>query len=167
MAAMSYRASVAATLAQGARVRSDDGRLDAALSTPVELGGAAPAEGTNAEQLLAAGYAACFLSALRYVAVQRGDGDLPGDAQVTATVQVDQQDRRRFGGTITLDVQIPSLGEAAGELIEAAQQAWPYADYITPGQPVSVNGFRAPEPRSIGADQPPKADLTAGGEGYA
>ena len=64
----------------------EDGALTLSLSTPKALGGAG-GEGTNPEQLFASGYAACFLSALKFIA-GRQKQRLPDDASVTVTVGI-------------------------------------------------------------------------------
>ncbi|MWP02979.1 Ohr family peroxiredoxin, partial [Escherichia coli] len=61
-----YRANARATGGRDGRAITDDGRLDVRLTTPTELGGAG-GEGTNPEQLFAAGYSACFLGAIKFV----------------------------------------------------------------------------------------------------
>ncbi|WP_447406506.1 Ohr family peroxiredoxin, partial [Clostridium perfringens] len=66
--------------------RSEDGRVDVQLSTPRELGGAG-GEGTNPEQLFAAGYSACFIGALK-VAGQQMKVKVPDDVAVTAKVGI-------------------------------------------------------------------------------
>jgi lipoyl-dependent peroxiredoxin len=68
----SYTTAATAMAGEATRVRSDDGRLELALSTPTELGGPG-GDGTNAEQLLASGYAACFFSALQYAAARSAE----------------------------------------------------------------------------------------------
>ena len=64
-----YRAHATATGGREGHAKSSDGALDVKLSTPKELGGAG-GDGTNPEQLFAAGYSACFLGALKHVASQ-------------------------------------------------------------------------------------------------
>jgi len=85
-----YRASAKATGGRDGRAVSSDNALDVKLSTPKELGGAG-GEGTNPEQLFAAGYSACFLGAMKFVAATGGPGactvedffDCHGDAPFT------------------------------------------------------------------------------------
>ena len=76
-----YAATVTATGGRDGSARSEDGVLDVQLSTPRELGGAG-GPGTNPEQLFAAGYSACFLGALKFVAA-RGKVQLPASTRVT------------------------------------------------------------------------------------
>ena len=81
-----YRTSATTTGGRDGGVRSEDGHLQAKLSTPKELGGPG-GEGTNPEQLFAAGYSACFLSALKFAGHQM-KVQLPQDVSVKATIGV-------------------------------------------------------------------------------
>src|SRR6478735_6823574 len=81
-----YTAHASATGGRDGRAVTDDKHLDVRLTTPKELGGAG-GEGTNPEQLFAAGYSACFLSALTLAGHQM-KVDLPQDVSVKATVGV-------------------------------------------------------------------------------
>ena len=104
-------------------VVSSDQRLDLDLALPPEMGGSG--DGTNPEQLFAAGYAACFHSALRIVA-RRAKVD-PGDSAVTAQVGIGP-DGDAFGLVVTLIIHIPGLErEQTRELAEAAHQVCPYS----------------------------------------
>ena len=104
-------------------VVSSDQRLDLDLAPPPEMGGSG--DGTNPEQLFAAGYSACFHSALRVVA-RRAKVD-PGDSTVTAQVGIGP-DGDAFGLVVTLIIHIPGLErEQVRELAEAAHQVCPYS----------------------------------------
>jgi len=104
-------------------VVSSDQRLDLDLALPPEMGGSG--NGTNPEQLFAAGYAACFHSALRIVA-RRARVD-PGDSTVSAEVGIGPEGDA-FGLVVTLIISIPGLErEQARELAEAAHQVCPYS----------------------------------------
>jgi Ohr subfamily peroxiredoxin len=104
-------------------VVSSDQRLDLDLAPPPEMGGSG--DGTNPEQLFAAGYAACFHSALRIVA-RRARVD-PGDSTVSAEVGIGPEGEA-FGLVVTLIISIPGLErEQARELAEAAHQVCPYS----------------------------------------
>lgn len=81
-----YKATATSTAGRDGRAVSSDGVLDVKLSTPKELGGAGGAA-TNPEQLFAAGYSACFLSALKYVASQQ-KVLVSSDAKITAEVGI-------------------------------------------------------------------------------
>ncbi|MCF6556604.1 Ohr family peroxiredoxin, partial [Escherichia coli] len=81
-----YRANARATGGRDGRAITDDGRLDVRLTTPTELGGAG-GEGTNPEQLFAAGYSACFLGAIKFVGA-RDKIRVPADVSVQGTVGI-------------------------------------------------------------------------------
>ena len=104
-------------------VVSSDGRLDFDLAMPPEMGGTG--NGTNPEQLFAAGYSACFHSALRLVAAKAGIH--PGDTTVAAQVGIGPEGEA-LGLVVTLVIQMPGLDrERARELAEAAHQVCPYS----------------------------------------
>jgi lipoyl-dependent peroxiredoxin len=112
----------------GAVISSDD-RLDLELSRPAAMGGD-DGPGTNPEQLFAAGYAACFHSAMRYGAQSLG---LPRDAlegaHVTARVHFDKQGPAEFGLAVELVSTLPKLErEQAQQLVEATHQICPYSN---------------------------------------
>jgi osmotically inducible protein OsmC len=104
-------------------VVSSDQRIDFDLALPPEMGG--DGNGTNPEQLFAAGYSACFHSALRVVA-RRAKLD-PGASTVSAEVGIGP-DGEAFGLVVTLIISIPGLErEQVRELAEAAHQVCPYS----------------------------------------
>ncbi len=106
-------------------VTSEDGVLDQDLSVPKEMGGAGGA-GTNPEQLFAAGYSACFHSALQLVA--RREKVRVTDSSVTAEVGIGKQGEG-FGLRVELVVALPGVERAAGEkLVDAAHQVCPYSN---------------------------------------
>ena len=106
-------------------VRSSDGFIDTDVRTPVELGGGGGA--TNPEQLFAAGYSACFLSALRRAA--RGASDDVDGAEITAEVGIGMGAERAFGLAVTLKVSLPRVGrDRAEELVAAAHRVCPYSN---------------------------------------
>jgi osmotically inducible protein OsmC len=106
---------------------SADGRLRVRLDLPGALGGD-NREGTNPEQLFAAGYAAAFLSAIRRMADREGLTLAP-DSNVTATISlagdaVDEDCRL----SVSLTVDLPGLGDGdARRIVSAAHAACPYA----------------------------------------
>jgi Ohr subfamily peroxiredoxin len=105
-------------------VQSDDGFVDADVRMPPELGGGGGA--TNPEQLFAAGYAACFHSALRLVAAQ-SDVDTT-DSAVSATVHIGP-DGPGFGLGVELDVSLPNATpEAAQHVADQAHKVCPYSN---------------------------------------
>ncbi|AVH23244.1 organic hydroperoxide resistance protein [Nocardia cyriacigeorgica] len=121
-----YTAEATATGAgRGGHVRSTDAALDLDLSIPKELGGAGGA-GTNPEQLFAAGFAACFHSALQVVA-RREKVALDGTS-VTGAVGIGP-DGVGYGLTVALTVDLPGIEREQGEaLIAAAHQVCPYSN---------------------------------------
>ena len=106
---------------------SEDGQLSVDVRVPKEMGG--PGGGTNPEQLFAAGYAACFHSALK-VAGRLESADLT-DSQVSASVGLGRQQSGGFGLTVALDIHTPHLdGSSALELAHKAHQLCPYSNAI-------------------------------------
>jgi Ohr subfamily peroxiredoxin len=106
-------------------VQSIDGVLSADVRMPVELGGAGGA--TNPEQLFAAGYAACFHSALKLVAGQLG-GDAT-DSEVVADVSIGVLPSGGFGLAVQLEVTLPAMDhEAAEVMVKAAHEVCPYSN---------------------------------------
>ena len=104
---------------------SDDGLLDIDLRIPKEMGGEGGA--TNPEQLFAAGYAACFHSALKLVAAQQGL-DVSG-TEVSASVGIGMLDSGGFGLAVELDVYAPNLERAvAEELAATTHTVCPYSN---------------------------------------
>jgi osmotically inducible protein OsmC len=106
-------------------VTSDDDVLDLDLAVPTSMGGPG-GDLTNPEQLFAAGYAACFHSALKVVA-QRSKVSAEGSI-VAASVGIGQQGQG-FGLTVALQVTLPDLDPAeAQQLVEQAHQVCPYSN---------------------------------------
>jgi len=107
------------------RARSLDGRLDVRLDTPEELGG--NGDGTNPEQLFAAGFAACFQSAMHLVA-RSCEIDL-ADSSVTAEVDLGSTGSGTYGVGVRLLVSVPALDAAAArDLAEATEKVCPYSN---------------------------------------
>src|SRR5512138_181023 len=106
-----YKTSAKATGGRDGTAATLDGALDVKLATPKELGGGGGA-GNNPEQLFAAGYAACFIGAMKFVASQGGP-KVPSDASVTATVGIGPRSEGGFGLDIALDVSLPGLSAGA------------------------------------------------------
>ncbi|MFD3810313.1 organic hydroperoxide resistance protein [Rhodococcus sp. NPDC058639] len=121
-----YTAEALATGAgRNGHARTSDGKLDVDLAMPTEMGG--NGEGTNPEQLFAAGYAACFHSALQMIARQE-KADI-SDSAVGARVGIGPTDGGGFGLAVTLEVTLPKLStEQARELTEKAHQVCPYSN---------------------------------------
>jgi len=121
-----YTAKSTATGGRDGRAVSSDQVLSVALSTPRELGGAG-GPGTNPEQLFAAGYSACFLSALKFVAGKQKVA-LPADSSVTGTVGIGPI-ATGFGLKVELAISVPNAPrEQVQQLVEAAHQVCPYSN---------------------------------------
>lgn len=119
-----YTASVHVTGGRTGTARSSDGRLDLALSTP---GG--PGEGTNPEQLFAAGWSACFEGALGIAARSRGI-TLPDELAIDTEIDL-RRGEDGFSLAARLAVHIPGVdGEVARQLIEAAHRTCPYSKAV-------------------------------------
>ena len=122
-----YTTRATATGGRDGRSATADGTLDVKLSTPKELGGAGGG-GNNPEQLFAAGYAACFLGALKFVAGQE-KVRVPENSRVTATVGIGPRSEGGFGITADLTVSLPGLDKAQAEaLVDKAHQVCPYSN---------------------------------------
>ncbi|MFE3741191.1 organic hydroperoxide resistance protein [Streptomyces sp. NPDC059096] len=127
--------AVATANGREGRAVSSDGRLDLPLAMPPALGG--NGEGTNPEQLFAAGYAACFASALGLVG-SKAKVDT-SDVSVTAEVGIGKDDTS-FGLTVTLRVELPdSLAGETGELlVKQAHEVCPYSKATRGNIPVEL-----------------------------
>lgn len=122
-----YKTSAKATGGRDGHAATLDGTLDVKLTTPKELGGAG-GEGNNPEQLFAAGYAACFIGAMKFVASQGGP-KVPSDVAVTATVGIGPRSAGGFGLDVELAVSLPGLAkDEAAALVEKAHQICPYSN---------------------------------------
>ncbi|WP_137971291.1 organic hydroperoxide resistance protein [Pseudomonas sp. F(2018)] len=123
---IAYRAYAEATGGRDGRAISSDGVLDVALTTPKELGGAG-GEGTNPEQLFAAGYSACFLGAMKFVA-GRDKLAMPKDASIEGVVGIGAIPDG-FGIEVELRISLPGMDqEQAQTLIERAHIVCPYSN---------------------------------------
>ena len=112
----------------GGRSRTDDGKIDVSLSVPKAMGGD-DGPGTNPEQLFAAGYAACYLGALRLVSKDAGTPVGP-DTQVRSGVGFGKNDHGEgFNISVDLEVTDHGLDQATIDvLIEKAHQVCPYSN---------------------------------------
>lgn len=130
--------------AEGGRegwVKSDDGALDLALTTPKELGGEGKF-GVNPEQMFAAGYAACFIGALKFVCAQEKQR-LPSATQVSGEVgigPISTQSAEGFNVEVTLNITLPELERTAALiLIEKAHAVCPYSNATRGNIDVTLN----------------------------
>lgn len=122
-----YSTSARATGGRDGRAEVIDGSLDIKLTTPKELGGAG-GEGSNPEQLFAAGYAACYLNAMKFI-VTRNGGKFPAEASVTATVGIGPNTEGSYGLDVALSVSLPGFSAAdAKALMEKAHHVCPYSN---------------------------------------
>ncbi len=116
-----YTAKAHTTGGRDGASRSDDGRLEVKLSSPGASG-----TGTNPEQLFAAGWSACFLSAMRVVAGKM-KVTLPADVAIDAEVDLGTT-QGAYGLAARLNVSLPGMDrQAAQELVDAAHQVCPYS----------------------------------------
>ncbi len=107
---------------------TDDGKVDVQLSVPKDMGGPG-GDGTNPEQLFAAGYSACFLGALRAVGA-REKTPIPPEASVSAAVGIGQRDDKAgFGLAVELTINAPGLArETVEDLVAKAHIMCPYSN---------------------------------------
>ncbi|MES2152422.1 MAG: organic hydroperoxide resistance protein [Pseudomonadota bacterium] len=122
-----YTASAVATGGRDGRATSSDKALDVQLSTPKQLGGAG-GPGTNPEQLFAAGYAACFLSAMKLVGGALKT-PIPADTSIHAEVGIGPNDKGGFGLSVKLAVSTPGMDQAAAQaVVNKAHEVCPYSN---------------------------------------
>lgn len=121
-----YTAQSTATGGREGQAQSSDHALKVKLSTPKELGGAG-GDGTNPEQLFAAGYSACFIGAMKAVAAREKIA-LPADVSVTGKVGIGPSGSA-FALDVDLHISIPGFERAKAEaLVEKAHQVCPYSN---------------------------------------
>ena len=128
--------AIATASGRDSRAVASDGKLDVKLALPVEMGG--DGAGTNPEQLFAAGYAACFASAMNLVA-RRMKVDV-ADAAVTAEVGLGPTGAGGFTLEVTLRVELPEHidAETGRELLDAAHHVCPYSNATRGNIPVEI-----------------------------
>ena len=121
-----YRAQATATGGRDGRAVVPEGKLDLKLTTPRELGGAG-GEGTNPEQLFAAGYSACFLGAMKFVA-GRDKIAIPADVSINGNVGIGVIPNG-FGIEVELKISLPGMDRAAAQaLVDKAHIVCPYSN---------------------------------------
>ena len=133
-----YTAEATAVGGREGHIKSSDGVLDARLALPKQLGGPGGAA-TNPEQLFAAGYAACFESAVRFVA--REQKVTLTETAVTAQVGVGPRSAGGFGLTVALKVALPGVDRAVAEslITFAHDNICPYSHATRGNVEVSVS----------------------------
>jgi lipoyl-dependent peroxiredoxin len=118
---------------EGGASRTDDGWLEVKLSSP-----GSPSTGTNPEQLFAAGWSACFLSAIKFAAGKRKIA-LPLDVAIDAEADLGTT-RGAYGLAARLNVSLPGLeDEVARALVDAAHQLCPYSNATRGNIDVAIN----------------------------
>ncbi|MBB2486457.1 organic hydroperoxide resistance protein [Mitsuaria sp. WAJ17] len=121
-----YTATATATGGRQGSAESSDGKLKIDLSTPRELGGAG-GDGTNPEQLFAAGYSACFIGAIKAVAAKQKIA-VPNEVSITSDVGIGPIPQG-FGIQVAMRISLPGMERAAAQaLIDAAHQVCPYSN---------------------------------------
>ena len=137
--AVLYTAQASATGGRAGRAVSDNGVLDVTLTVPKELGGDG-ATGTNPEQMFAAGYSACFLGALKFVAGKE-KVKIPDDAKITTRVGIGpRDDGTGFGIEVAISAELPGIErELAEKLVAAAHIVCPYSHAMRTSTEVPVS----------------------------
>ena len=121
-----YTADVSTRGGRSGRVESSDGHLNMPLSTPQGMGGQG-GSGTNPEQLFAAGYAACFGSAVQYAASLKKIET--GEVMVQAQVGIGPSDKEGYEVAVGLEVTLPKLSQKDAEaLVAEAHRICPYSN---------------------------------------
>jgi len=137
-----YTAVATANGGRRGTAASESGQIDVKIAIPQELGG--NGEGTNPEELFAAGYAACFGSALQTVAAM--EKKRVKDVSITARVGLGQLEGGRFGLEVKLEALVPGLEQGeAEELVAKAHKACPYSNATRGNIPVELE-VRVSEP---------------------
>lgn len=122
-----YTTKARATGGRDGSAQTLSGSFNVKLATPKELGGAG-GEGNNPEELFAAGYAACFLGAMKFVAGQE-EISLPSDTAITSTVGIGPRSEGGFGLEIALEASVPGMDVATAEsLVAKAHEVCPYSN---------------------------------------
>lgn len=120
-----YRAEATSTGGRDGRSVSSDNKLEVKLAVPKEMGG--NGEGTNPEQLFAAGYSACFMGAMKFVATQQKI-TMPSDAKITGKVGIGPIPQG-FGIEAELVISLPGMDRSAAQaLVDKAHQVCPYSN---------------------------------------
>ncbi len=132
-----YTTKATATGGRDGQAATADGSFKVKLATPKELGGGG-GPGNNPEQLFAAGYAACFLGAMKFVASQGGP-KVPADTTVTSTVGIGPRSEGGFGIDVGLEISLPGLPKKEAEdLVAKAHQVCPYSNATRNNVPVRL-----------------------------
>ncbi|MTH96086.1 organic hydroperoxide resistance protein [Roseibium sp. RKSG952] len=132
-----YTTTATATGGRDGHASTEDGAFDVKLGTPKELGG--NGQGNNPEQLFAAGYAACFLGAMKFAASQGQHAKVPASASVSATVGIGPRPDKGFGLTVALEITLPGVEfDAAEALVAEADTICPYSHAVRDNIEVTI-----------------------------
>ena len=127
-----YTAHAHTTGGRDGASRTDDGRLDIKLTPPGQ-----PGNGTNPEQLFAAGYAACFMGAMKAVSAKLKVA-VPADAAIDSEVDLGPTSHG-YGIAVRMKISLPGLdAEAAKQLVAAAHEVCPYSNATRGNIPVEL-----------------------------
>ena len=130
-----YKAHATSTGGRDGTSKTSDGSLEVKLTVPKEMGGAGG--GVNPEQLFAAGYSACFLGAMKFVAGTQ-KVTLPADTSINATVGIGQIPAG-FGIEVQMVVNVPGMDKVAAQaLVDKAHQVCPYSNATRGNIEVSI-----------------------------
>jgi lipoyl-dependent peroxiredoxin len=125
---VTYTAHATAVGGRDGVAKSDDGKLDVKFGLPPEMGG--KSEGTNPEQLFAAGYAACFIGALKFVATSQKIR-IADNVEIKSDVSLGAlgDGAKGFGIAVTLQVHVPDMERSEAErLVREAHEVCPYSN---------------------------------------
>ena len=125
-----YTAEATATGGRDGRSKVSDGSLDIKLAVPIEMGG--KGDGNNPEQLFAAGYAACYIGAMKFATTQdKTLAKVPADTTVTAKVGIGSRSEGGFGLKVALVVTMPGLDKVEAQMIaDAGHKICPYSNAV-------------------------------------
>ena len=125
-----YTANGSATGGRDGQARIAGTDLALNLAVPAEMGGSG--KGYNPEQLFAAGYSACYIGAMQFVAGQDSTlPKVPADVEVQTAVGIGPNDAGGFGLTVDMHVSLPGVDKAAAQaLTEAAHKVCPYSNAV-------------------------------------
>lgn len=123
-----YTAHATATGGREGVAKSDDGKLEVKLDPPKQMGGGGT--GTNPEQLFAAGYAACFIGALKFVATSQKI-TVPQDVSIDSAVSFGPlaNGAKGFGIAVDMKIHVPGMEkDQAEQLVQQAHEVCPYSN---------------------------------------
>ncbi|WP_305988612.1 organic hydroperoxide resistance protein [Roseibium sp. MMSF_3544] len=122
-----YETRARATGGRDGKAETLSGSFKVDLATPKELGGAGGA-GNNPEELFAAGYAACFIGAMKFVGGQEKIA-VPAETSITSTVGIGPRSEGGFGLEVALEISLPGVERSVAEdLVAKAHQVCPYSN---------------------------------------